>query len=201
VLCAKGATIAELAAAFDVAISTIWLWKTSHPEFFESCNLGLEAATARVERSMFERAVGYTHDSVKIFLPAGANKPVYVPYLKHIPPDPRAGEFWLTNRAPDRWKHKQNIDHNESTDSPLRMLAEQISGHAIRPRLPEPKVIESADIKPNAIRPEQPQSVTNATTGPVTRAAVVTRSGEDDEPRAPRIHTISKDYLDDGHDV
>jgi hypothetical protein len=51
-LCAKGATIAELAAAFDVAISTIWLWKISHPAFFESCRMGLEAANDRVERSI-----------------------------------------------------------------------------------------------------------------------------------------------------
>lgn len=113
-LCARGATIAELAAAFDVAISTIWLWKTRHPEFIESCRLGLEAATDRVERSMFERAVGYTHDTVKIFLPAGASKPVYASYLKHIPPDPRTGEFWLTNRRPDRWKNKQSVAHNEA---------------------------------------------------------------------------------------
>lgn len=36
-LCAKGVTIAELAAAFNVAISLIWEWKATHPGFFESC--------------------------------------------------------------------------------------------------------------------------------------------------------------------
>ncbi|OPH82894.1 hypothetical protein [Nitrobacter vulgaris] len=201
VLCAKGATIAELAAAFNVAISTIWLWKTSHSEFFESCRLGLESATDRVERSMFERAVGYTHESTKIFLPAGASKPVYAPYLEHVPPDPRAGEFWLTNRAPDRWKHKQKIEQNEATDSPLRLLAEQISGHAIRPRLPEPKVIDHTES--SMVRPQQPQSVTGVTTGePVTRAAVVTHpvQDDDDRPRAPRIHTISREAYEDYDD-
>ena len=70
-LCAKGATVAELAVAFDVAISTIWMWKINHKEFFESCRLGFDAANDRVEHSMFERAVGYTHESVNIFLPAG----------------------------------------------------------------------------------------------------------------------------------
>ncbi|OPH81827.1 hypothetical protein [Nitrobacter vulgaris] len=202
-LCAKGATIAELAAAFDVAISTIWLWKVSHPEFFESCRLGLEAATDRIERSMFERAVGYTHESTKIFMPAGASKPVYASYLEHVPPDPRAGEFWLTNRAPDRWKHKQKIEQNEATDSPLRLLAEQISGHAIRPRLPEPKVIDHADIEPSAIRPQQPQIVTRVTTTePVTRAAMVTPAVDDDDdrPRSPRIHTISRATFEDFDD-
>jgi hypothetical protein len=34
------------------------------------------AATDRLERSLFERAVGYTHDSVKFFMRAGAEKPV-----------------------------------------------------------------------------------------------------------------------------
>ena len=141
---------------------------------------------------MFERAVGYTHDSVKVFLPAGASKPVYAPYLKHVPPDPRAGEFWLTNRAPDRWKHKQNIEHNEATDSPLRLLAEQISGHAIRPRLPEPKVIDRTDIELSAIRPQQPTApMPSVTTSSdialdermVTRAGVVTPAVDDDRLR------------------
>jgi hypothetical protein len=202
VLCAKGATIAELAAAFGVAISTIWLWKTSHPEFFESCRLGLEAATDRVERSMFERAVGYTHESTKIFLPAGASTPVYAPYLEHVPPDPRAGELWLTNRAQDRWKHKQKIEHNEATDSPLRLLAEQISGNAIRPRLPDPKVIEHTDVEPRAIPPEQPAapipSVTTSSDNAldemvVTLAAVVTPTVDDDHdrPREPHPHSFT----------
>lgn len=90
---------------------------------------------------MFERAVVYTHESVKIFLPAGASKPVYSPYLEHVPLDQRAAEFWLTNRALDRWKHKQNLEHETSPDDPIRMFAEQLMGTAIRPRLPEPRII------------------------------------------------------------
>lgn len=116
-----------------------------------------------------------------------------------MPPDPRAGEFWfwLTNRASDRWKHNQKIEHNEAIDSPLRLLAEQISGHAIRPRLSQPKVIEQAEIEPSTISPQQPKRVTSVTTAePASRAALVTRV-DDDCPRTPRIHTISEDYEDD----
>jgi transposase-like protein len=189
-LCAKGATIAEIANAFGVAISTIWQWKINHEEFFESGRLGLEAATDRVEHSMFERAVGYTHESMKIFMPAGAKEPVYALYLEHVPPDPRAGEFWLTNRAPDRWKNKQNVEHNEAADSPIRLLAEQISGRAIRPRLPEPTIIEHDAYEPSAIRPQH--NVTTVTTDEVvTRAQAVTHDiddVDDDEPRHARRH-------------
>jgi len=42
---------------------------------------------SRVERSLYERANGYSYDAVKIFMPAGAQKPVYAPYVEHVPPD------------------------------------------------------------------------------------------------------------------
>ena len=29
---------------------------------------------------------------------------------KHIPPDVGAGQFWLTNAMPDRFKNRQSID-------------------------------------------------------------------------------------------
>jgi hypothetical protein len=66
--CALGATIADLADAFDVAPSTIWEWKLNHPAFFESCRVGLESANDRVEHSMYKRAVGYTHEAAKVFM-------------------------------------------------------------------------------------------------------------------------------------
>ena len=31
-----------------------------------------------------ERAVGYNYEAVKIFMPAGAKKPVIVPYIEHV---------------------------------------------------------------------------------------------------------------------
>ena len=52
----------------------------------------------RVERSLYERANGYSYDAVKIFMPAGAKKPVYAPYIEHVPPDVTAAIFWLKNR-------------------------------------------------------------------------------------------------------
>jgi hypothetical protein len=48
--------------------------------------------------------VGYTYEICKIFMPAGAKKPVIVPYLEHVPPDVTAGISWSKNRRPDRWR-------------------------------------------------------------------------------------------------
>ena len=65
----------------------------------------------RVKRSLYSRANGYSYDAVKIFMPAGADKPVYAPYVEHVPPDVTAGIFWLKNRDPEHWGDVQNVTH------------------------------------------------------------------------------------------
>ena len=40
---------------------------------------GITLADGRVERSLYRRAVGYSYDAVKIFMPAGTKKPIYAP--------------------------------------------------------------------------------------------------------------------------
>ena len=54
---------------------------------------------ARVERSLYQKANGYSYDAVKIFMPAGAKKPVYAPYVEHVPPDTTAAIFSAAARA------------------------------------------------------------------------------------------------------
>jgi hypothetical protein len=34
---------------------------------------------------------------VKIFMPAGEKKPIYAPYMEHVPADPTSAMFWLKN--------------------------------------------------------------------------------------------------------
>ena len=55
--------------------------------------IGKEEANTRTERSLYQRANGYNYNAVKIFMPAGAKKPVYAPYVEHIPPDPSSVIF------------------------------------------------------------------------------------------------------------
>lgn len=132
-MCRLGATDADLARAFDVAGSTIALWKVKHVEFSESIRLGKEPADDRVEASLYHRAVGYSHDAVKIFMPAGADAPVYAPYIEHHAPDPTAGKFWLTNRRPKDWRDRHEVAH-DLTD-PLAELMKAIHAQS-QPKLP-----------------------------------------------------------------
>ena len=61
-------------------------------------------ALTRVERSLYERANGYSYDAVKIFMPAGAKQPIVVHYTEHCPPDVGAAFIWLKNRDPQHWR-------------------------------------------------------------------------------------------------
>lgn len=115
-LCALGATDVDLADFFGVDVRTIYRWKLDHDEFCQALKSGKEAADERVERSLYHKAVGYTHDAVKIFMPAGAASPVYAPYREHVPPDTTAGIFWLKNRRPDTWRDKSIQEHSGSIE-------------------------------------------------------------------------------------
>lgn len=111
-LCALGATDQEVADFFEVDVRTIYRWKHDHDEFCQSLKVGKETADERVERSLFQRAVGYEQDEVKIFMPANAAAPVYAPYRAKIAPDTTAGIFWLKNRRPEQWRDKQDVEHS-----------------------------------------------------------------------------------------
>jgi hypothetical protein len=69
-------------------------------------------ADSRVERSLYARANGFHYEDVKIFMPAGAKKPIYAPYIAYMAPDPTSMIFWLKNRDPARWRDVHNLEHS-----------------------------------------------------------------------------------------
>jgi hypothetical protein len=111
-MCRMGATNHELAAAFGVTTRTIISWTHKHKAFARACMLGKKAADDRVERSLYERAVGYTFESEKVFQHEG--HVVRAEIVEHVPPDVSAAAKWLHNRRPERWREKQHIDVNAS---------------------------------------------------------------------------------------
>ena len=108
-LCELGATDQELAEFFKVETRTIYRWKHSHEEFCQAVMCGKEAADERVIRALYNRAVGYTFESEKVFQHQG--EIIRAPTLEHVAPDPSAAMNWLKNRQPDKWRDKQEIQH------------------------------------------------------------------------------------------
>lgn len=110
-LCNLGATDQEIADFFDVSVRTIHRWKADHDEFCHSLKAGKDKADDRVERSLYQRAIGYEQEEVKIFMPAGAEDPVYAPFIAKIAPDTTAAIFWLKNRRKDDWRDRHDHTH------------------------------------------------------------------------------------------
>lgn len=109
-LCAQfGATDDDLAEFFGVSRRTIFNWYAKHQEFRDAVRLAKDLADDRVEMSLYRRAIGYTVDTEKIFLPKGSQVPVIVPTAEHVGPDTTACIFWLKNRRRGEWRDK--VDH------------------------------------------------------------------------------------------
>ena len=64
-----------------------------HPRHPAGVGSLIPLGRGRVKRSLYARAVGYNYETTKIFMPAGREKPVYAPYVEHVPPDVTACIF------------------------------------------------------------------------------------------------------------
>jgi hypothetical protein len=125
-----GATDEEIADFFKISTRTLYRWKITHEEFCQALKAGKDEADDRVERSLYQRAIGYERDAVKIFMPAGKDEPVYAPYKEAVTPDTTAAIFWLKNRKPDEWRDKTETAHSVS-DGLAELLA-SVASHGKR---------------------------------------------------------------------
>lgn len=116
-----GATEKEIAAFFKVDEETIARWKKRHKEFCGACERGKMGADAHVAVRLYERAIGFEHDSEEIKVVskgAGMGSEVTrVPIRKIYPPDANAAMWWLQNRRGQNWRVKQEIDINKHLEN------------------------------------------------------------------------------------
>ncbi len=123
-LCILGATDYELANFFEVDTRTIYRWKNTHPDFCQAVVVGKEKADDRVERALYNRAVGYSFETEKVFQYQG--DVIRADTVEHVPPDPGAAMNWLKNRRPGEWRDK--IDHVHGVTGEVATLLESLNG-------------------------------------------------------------------------
>jgi transposase-like protein len=111
-LAAKGRTQEQIADGLGINVTTLKNWRDTHPKFAAALQAGKDATDNRVERSLYRRAMGYTHKAEKIMVVAG--QVLREEYDQHYPPDTPALAFWLKNRRPGDWSDKQEIEHSGS---------------------------------------------------------------------------------------
>lgn len=121
-LCKLGVSDDELAFTFCIPLATLLEWQETVPEFADALWEGRLLGDGLVADGLHRRAVGASHEAVRIFIPAGADsaeQAVKVPYLRHYPPETPACKFWLTNRRPENWREKIQLEtpaHDDDTD-------------------------------------------------------------------------------------
>ncbi len=127
-LAALGATDQEVADFFEVDVRTVYRWKHDHNDFCQALKVGKETADERVERSLYQKAIGYEQDEVKIFMPGGATEPVYAPFRAKIAPDTTAAIFWLKNRRSQQWRDVKAQEISGPDGGPVQLTRIELVG-------------------------------------------------------------------------
>lgn len=134
----EGLTNSELAKRMGTSVSTLRRWRNKSAAIDCAVKEGKEIPDARVEDSLFQRAVGMSYTETKTVtkdilidgIEAENLKQVEtVEYTKYALPDTTAQIFWLRNRNPKRWSNNpegSNIDNtvNIVIDESLKKLGE-----------------------------------------------------------------------------
>jgi hypothetical protein len=112
--CLLGATAEELAGFFGVTRGTINNWIAKIPEFAAALREARDLADARVARSLFARAVGYSHKVDRTVLHRGEERTVS--NVVRYPPDTQACIFWLRNRRRQTWQERAVSEPDDEPD-------------------------------------------------------------------------------------
>jgi hypothetical protein len=123
-LCLLGADDEMLMRQLEIGKTTLQRWKTGYPEFRAAIKKGREEADAKVGKSLYQRACGYSHEEDKIFCNA-EGLVTKVKTIKHYPPDLGSMVFWLKNRNRTLWRDKHDV---EVKVDDLSTIAEAIAG-------------------------------------------------------------------------
>ena len=130
-----GATHEQIAAALNVSERTLSDWLSDFETLRAAVRAGKEMFdSGQVESSLLQRALGYESEEVtrelretKEETPDGPLTTVALVETKRVrrqePANVAAAIFWLCNRAPERWRQKQ--EHQVSISLPRLVIEKQ----------------------------------------------------------------------------
>ena len=128
-LARKGWTDEEMSAFFHVTRRTWDNWKKTHAEFFRTIKDWKAEADEKVEKSLYERACGYSHPEEKIFCSEG--RIIRAETRKRYPPDTAAAFIWLKNRKPKEWRDQPaQGTQSEDMENLFKAAAKVMESHA-----------------------------------------------------------------------
>lgn len=128
---------AQVSRFFGITEQTFNNYKIKYPKFFDALKDWKKEADLKVEKALFQRAIGYEYDEVTyeksntgglgIVLSKGEVQAVkHEPtsktkiVVKQVAPDVTAQIFWLKNRQKEQWRDVQ--DHHYSGEVVLKTM-------------------------------------------------------------------------------
>lgn len=137
----KGWIDKEVAEFYGVKEVTIFNWKKEHPEFMSALKEWKLEADEKVEKSLYQRALGYKYDEITyeksktgglgIHLTEGEVSDIkhvdtYKTKItvKEVAADVTACIFWLKNRKPEQWREKHEVVSKEEIT--VRVIHEEV---------------------------------------------------------------------------
>lgn len=114
-----------MADFFNVSATTWQQWKKKNPLFFKALKGWKAVADDRVERALYERALGYEWEEDAVVFDPIRKERVRVRLEKRLPPDTNACRFWLNNRRPLQWREKVEVDSRHSGSVDINATVQQ----------------------------------------------------------------------------
>jgi hypothetical protein len=106
----------EIAKKLGVSESSYHVYENKYPEFLESIKRGKVLPDDEAEKALFKRVIGFEYEEVMVEYagrPKEAKKatPTLVRKTKKLViPDVAACAIWLTNRRPEKWRHRHDVE-------------------------------------------------------------------------------------------
>ncbi len=108
--CRLGATDLDLAGILNVGVEIIRRWQVTCEDFSHACKVGGDMADARVERGLYQRAVGGTRKGWREQATKDGEV-VLLNWEEEVQPDAAAASRWLEARKRKDWGVKSVVEH------------------------------------------------------------------------------------------
>lgn len=121
-------TVSEICKLAGISKSTFHDWKRTKPDFLDSLKKAQaefdENLVAEAKRSLMKKVKGYEFTETKKSINAKGSIFKEETIVKHVPADTTSLIFVLTNKAPDEYRHRAQLDARVSLETKIAGLDE-----------------------------------------------------------------------------
>jgi len=160
----------EIVKHFGIGKTTWNKWLRTEPSIAETVKRGRTEADAQVANALYLRAIGYTHPETETQWNHKSERWETLEIMRHYPPDPTAGIFFLINRQRGRWfdVRSPQLSLNlavKGVDEQALAIARALMSQADQDQAAQPKRVKdaapAAQVEATAEGAGQSESVSN----------------------------------------